>query len=46
MEDSGLSMYAVIQPAINPADVSTVIVITNFNGQHGGGEAPAGSVTP
>ena len=45
MEDSGLSMYAIIKPAINPDDVSTVFVITSFNGQ-GGGEAPAGSVTP
>lgn len=42
MEDSGLSKYAVISPAINPDDVSTVFVITSFNGQG----APAGSVTP
>lgn len=35
MEDSGLSKYAVIQPAINPEDVSTVFVITSFNGQGG-----------
>lgn len=35
MEDSGLSQYAVIKPAINPNDVSTVFVITSFNGQGG-----------
>lgn len=35
MEDSGLSQYAVIKPAINPDDVSTVFVITSFNGQGG-----------
>ncbi|MDE6709592.1 MAG: hypothetical protein K2J76_03780 [Oscillospiraceae bacterium] len=35
MEDSGLSMYAVIKPAINPDDVSTVFVISSFNGQGG-----------
>ncbi len=35
MEDSGLSQYAVIKPAINPEDVSTVFVITSFNGQGG-----------
>lgn len=35
MEDSGLSRYAVIKPAINPDDVSTVFVITSFNGQGG-----------
>ena len=47
MEDSGLSKYAIIKPAINPDDVSTVFVILSFNGQGGGGgEAPAGSVTP
>ncbi len=42
MEDSGLSKYAVISPAIDPDNVSTVFVITSFNGQG----APAGSVTP
>lgn len=54
MEDSGLSMYAVIKSAINPDDVSTVFVITSFNGQAGGeapdgnvsGERPAANVTP
>lgn len=38
MEDSGLSQYAVIKPAINPDDVSTVFVITSFNGQGGADE--------
>ena len=33
MEDSGLSKYAVIKPAIDPDSVSTVFVITEFNGQ-------------
>ena len=33
MEDSGLSQYAVIQPSIDPENVSTVFVITSFNGQ-------------
>ena len=33
MEDSGLSKYAIIEPAINPDNVSTVFVITSFNGQ-------------
>lgn len=33
MEDSGLSKYAVIEPIINPDNVSTVFVITSFNGQ-------------
>lgn len=33
MEDSGLSKYAVIKPAIDPDAVSTVFVITDFNGQ-------------
>lgn len=37
MEYSGLSKYAVIKPAINPDDVSTVFVITGFNGQGGKG---------
>lgn len=41
MEDSGLSRYAVIKPAIDPDNVSTVFVITSFNGQGGQG-APAG----
>lgn len=45
MEDSGLSKYAIITPAINPDDVSTVFVILSFNGQ-GSGEAPAGDDTP
>lgn len=31
MEDSGLSMYAVIRPAVNPAAVSSVFVITGFD---------------
>lgn len=31
MEDSGLSMYAVIKPAVNPASVSDVFVITGFD---------------
>lgn len=35
MEDSGLSKYAIINLAINPDDVSTVFVITSFNGQGG-----------
>lgn len=35
MEDSGLSRYAIINLAINPDDVSTVFVITSFNGQGG-----------
>ncbi len=35
MDDSGLSKYAVIEPAIDPDDVSTVFVITSFNGQAG-----------
>lgn len=35
MEDSGLSQYAVIEPAIDPENVSTVFVITSFNGQGG-----------
>ena len=35
MEDSGLSQYAVIQPAIDPENVSTVFVVTSFNGQGG-----------
>ena len=43
MEDSGLSKYAIIKPAINPDDVSTVFVILNFNGQQG---AAADSDTP
>lgn len=30
MEDSGLSMYAVVKPAVNPASVSSVFVITGF----------------
>ena len=30
MEDSGLSMYAVVKPAVNPAAVSSVFVITGF----------------
>lgn len=33
MEDSGLSKYAVIEPAINPDNVSTVFAIISFNGQ-------------
>lgn len=33
MEDSGLSKYAVISPAIDPESVSTVFVVTEFNGQ-------------
>lgn len=33
MEDSGLSKYAVIRPAIDPDTASTVFVITDFNGQ-------------
>ncbi len=33
MEDSGLSKYAVIRPAIDPDSISTVFVITEFNGQ-------------
>ena len=33
MEDSGLSKYAVIEPVIDPDTVSTVFVITSFNGQ-------------
>jgi rod shape-determining protein MreC len=33
MEDSGLSKYAVIKPAIDPTAVATVFVITDFNGQ-------------
>ena len=38
MEDSGLSKYAVIEPVINPDNVSTVFVITSFNGKGDGGE--------
>ena len=30
MEDSGLSMYAVIKPAVDPETVSDVFVITGF----------------
>ncbi len=33
MEDSGLSKYAIIEPAIDPDSISTVFVITSFNGQ-------------
>ena len=33
MEDNGLSQYAIIEPAIDPSNVSTVFVITSFNGQ-------------
>lgn len=33
MEDSGLSKYAVIRPVTDPENVSTVFVITQFNGQ-------------
>lgn len=36
MEDSGLSKYAVIKPAIDPNAISTVFVITEFNGQGAG----------
>ncbi len=34
MEDSGLSKYAIVKPAIDPYNISDVFVITNFNGQH------------
>jgi len=40
MEDSGLSKYAVISPAIDPDGVSTVFVITSFNGQGGQDVSP------
>ncbi len=33
IEDSGLSKYAIIEPAIDPESISTVFVITSFNGQ-------------
>lgn len=33
MEDSGLSKYALIKPAADPFSVSTVFVITDFEGQ-------------
>lgn len=33
MEDSGLSKYAVIKPAVDIDAISTVFVITDFNGQ-------------
>ena len=39
MEDSGLSKYAIIEPAINPDNVSTVFAIISFSGQ-GDGEDP------
>ena len=31
MEDSGLSQYAVIRPAVDPEAVSLVFVITSFS---------------
>ncbi len=33
MEDSGLSMYAVIEPAVKPTAITNVFVITSFKGQ-------------
>lgn len=33
IEDSGLSRYALVRPAIEPKSVATVFVITDFNGQ-------------
>lgn len=33
MEDSGLSKYAVVKPAIDPGTLTTVFVVTDFNGQ-------------
>ena len=33
IEDSGLSRYAIIKPAVEPKNAATVFVITEFNGQ-------------
>ena len=33
MEDSGLSKYALIKPASDPFSVTTVFVVTDFEGQ-------------
>ena len=33
MEDSGLSMYAVIEPAVKPTAITNVFVITSGKGQ-------------
>lgn len=41
MEDSGLSQYAVVRPAVNPESVSLVFVITSFKYT----EPPADAVT-
>ncbi|MGN1417021.1 MAG: rod shape-determining protein MreC [Oscillospiraceae bacterium] len=40
MEDSGLSMYAVVKPAVNPAAVSDVFVITGFDYEEPPAEEP------
>ncbi len=34
IEDSGLSMYAIIEPAVNPGQITDVFVITKFKGQN------------
>lgn len=39
MEDSGLSMYAVVRPAVDPATVSDVFVVTGFEYDDSDGEA-------
>lgn len=38
MEESGLSMYAVIRPAVDSKTVASVFVVTYFNGQGEGYE--------
>lgn len=34
IEENGLSMYAVIEPAVNPVQITNVFVITSFEGQN------------
>lgn len=44
IEESGLTAYAVIEPAVNPKDITAVMVMTDFNKTEKENEIPTGTI--